>query len=755
MAMSRELNIEGYRPVAGDYLKIDENTKAGIVGIKGKKRSQEDVVAVKFLNKFVQLSIEDQKNALTSACAKMQEDYGKASKSGTTAAIATAWLEGNQLHVNSTHLGDSEAHLVIVDTNGVVKTESLTKVLHKPTVPEEAARLVKINANAPDDPRRVIMGGRVIDTDTGIGLTVSRSFGDSRILYDPTDQEPDISTYQFTLKEGQKAFIVVACDGLMEHSKERNSIDIANLVYQHQQNPEAAAQALANAAYNDAQSRDNISAVVMPITSSVPVSAAVFDGHGGPELANEFGKNFYRVLENTIENILTPEATLMPKLPPKQLSSSLIIETMRSTAPSPQPATKAHSKLSVKLDENVQALDNALAPLTKKIQIDFMDTSHDYMGYKEVGGQQFPEYTQIRKSLSFEDKTKYLEETWNRAKKYSGPALTSLLEYELAKNKIQCYQSICDAEKKYQQGELPSEQLQKFIMNKIVEMQSTHAEISENFKAMAHNQNAIYGHHLQSVEKIKQNPTKYSDRLDSLIKDALSKELSERETYTEHTDALKKIEPQLHEVEILLQRIIDTKPDLKSSLSPIIPTKPVVDELTDEIRKFMDIADSSRSVEIQEQLLNKINSSAIDPVSQYQLLSDLMFAITRKSDLDENDRLFIEKVEVKTYQLLSSIISNLELPKETNMVINHNESTQMTHLRINNIDPENMRALTKALEAVGIDSYPGLHGSKKVLIVTINPNISYLENSVLKDSFSDTLNSVFQESTPRTSPKPR
>lgn len=269
------LRIQGYVKKPDDYIKTDP-AGVGMVEIQGRRPNQEDRMRVNVeVQEFKYLSKEKRKQVQLATFKEMQK-LNEDAKCGSCAMVATAWLnEKNQIQAQAAYVGDSLAYIVVVHANGVAPSiNRIHKNLHNPT------------HQNPKEVERVRQSNRLVYNDRVNGqLAVSRAIGDKYDLTDATDHVPEIDEFQRPLHPGDKAYLVVACDGL-----NINEQDIASLVVDAA-NTTAAADALVNAAYTKG-SGDNISVMVAPITSTV-VSGAVFDGHGGTVVAESLAESFY------------------------------------------------------------------------------------------------------------------------------------------------------------------------------------------------------------------------------------------------------------------------------------------------------------------------------------------------------------------------------------------------------------------------------------------------------------------------------
>ena len=146
------------------------------------------------------------------------------SSSGTT--LCSGFILGNILHL--INIGDSRAILgTYYSSINKWKTKQLT-VDHRPNHPEENKRIIFYNGRIDrlkNDFGEEIGPYRIFgrDSDTGPGLTMSRSIGDMEskkygVIYDP-------EIFRYELKENDKV-IVIGTDGLWDKLKNEEVIDI-------------------------------------------------------------------------------------------------------------------------------------------------------------------------------------------------------------------------------------------------------------------------------------------------------------------------------------------------------------------------------------------------------------------------------------------------------------------------------------------------------------------------------------------------
>ncbi|VEG91123.1 PP2C family serine/threonine-protein phosphatase [Legionella spiritensis] len=272
----------------GDYrasYPVDDENSAGVCEIKGWRETQEDVLIVEtdnLITSFTGLSKEQQTEALLAAFAKMQTYHGQYPMQGSTACVATAWLDEEKcINVVTAGLGDSTAFLIVLDARGELDYSDRLNRLHKATDRAETDYIKRA-------------GGSVSRYRLGGILAISRAIGDTALP--GINHTPEIYFRKRKLPDDGVAFLVVACDGLEEGLSRQ---DIFNYIQENHDVPvEHLAERLAQKAY-EAGSRDNISVAVAPV-SIKPVSVAVFDGHGGADVSKALGDRFYPVFKKEI-----------------------------------------------------------------------------------------------------------------------------------------------------------------------------------------------------------------------------------------------------------------------------------------------------------------------------------------------------------------------------------------------------------------------------------------------------------------------
>ncbi len=299
-----------------DYVKMYKapGIRVGLCEIQGRRPSQEDSlqVGIKEIKKFPLLSVDDQEEVLQQTFDQLQNQYGQAQDTGSTCCAVTAWTDPdtNVLHVSTASAGDSAAFLIIIDEahEGVVQAKRINE-LHNPDASINATEYDRVAAISIPT-RYNNLGPLRLNGE----LAVSRGFGDRYYEQFGLSHIPEIVTIQKSLSSTQKAFIVLACDGLTEAMSAINargqsvqkpvlSVNtIANIVntMRKKRGVDQIAEHLVDSAYVNG-SHDNISVAVFEV--GIPTSAVICDGHNGV-ISQNIAENFYPALEKNIQERL-------------------------------------------------------------------------------------------------------------------------------------------------------------------------------------------------------------------------------------------------------------------------------------------------------------------------------------------------------------------------------------------------------------------------------------------------------------------
>lgn len=289
--------IKGYTKKPTDFLIKKENI--GLISIQGRRRFQEDVMKMERLPSFDKLSPDQQNAVFRTTFHNLQKKHAYSYKSGSTVICANAYIDSNNtLHTVVAYTGDSEAYLVIHDENSGVFTKRLNIHLHNTEANKAEFSRIK-NSN------------RFISNDGYIAnmLCITRAIGDSVILNQKEDHQPELDHFDHPMKPGQRAYLVTACDGLFEGLDEKDKCTFITKHFKNDITPDKAAETLAAAAYSTNGSYDNISVSVLAIIPDMVLSIAIFDGHGGDDVSKDLGRNFYPELKMNINNALESKAT--------------------------------------------------------------------------------------------------------------------------------------------------------------------------------------------------------------------------------------------------------------------------------------------------------------------------------------------------------------------------------------------------------------------------------------------------------------
>ena len=242
---------------------------------------------------------------------------------GTVAAVST----DNTLTL--AHLGDSPAMLMVRDgETGKVQVHNLLKE-HKPTDPEERARIEREGGH--------VLGMRVV-SNHGHALAVARAFGDND--FPGVGHVPDITSLKIDdyAKPGDQVFLCVSCDGLLEANEPE---DFAQILEQqmNQGNSQNLADHFVNKAYQSG-SRDNITAMVVeiPPTRDRDLVIGIADGHGGRATADLVVDNLKKMTLKTTADLKADGVEANsgpPTAPPPELETAPLGQQAAPSQPVP------------------------------------------------------------------------------------------------------------------------------------------------------------------------------------------------------------------------------------------------------------------------------------------------------------------------------------------------------------------------------------------------------------------------------------
>lgn len=340
---SKQELLDDFAAYAARHGSSDYRVEASSYGgaeLKGIRKSQEDRM-------LGYLLIEDNvTDALCSLTPNVQQALIKASfqtmqeklktelsdeirYQGSTAMVALIMPAQNR--VLSASLGDSQIFAAkLAPDNTLISVRELNTT-HVPDSPQERLRIEKAAKEKGKSYHHYVKNERLGGT-----LAVSAAFGD--LAYDQFGirRVPELRDETFDLEDGEKLWIITACDGLTE----KNLISYEEIgcivAKNHEQTPGTIAATLAQAAI-DAGSTDNVSVQVTCITQNKsasmqhPLLLCVFDGHGGCLVSETLQKHFINVF-------LSKLSELVP-------DSGIVIEDVQDSAPgtpvfpsSPQPS---------------------------------------------------------------------------------------------------------------------------------------------------------------------------------------------------------------------------------------------------------------------------------------------------------------------------------------------------------------------------------------------------------------------------------
>jgi len=268
----------------------------GVCQVQGWRATQQDFLAVSQLEvkSFATLSEEKQTLALKGTFYHLQKLYGQHEHIGSTGCSAVTWIDDeNILHVTTANLGDSSAYVFIINQHDQVESVQLNN-LHKPTAPSEFARLRESG--------HIVTRRRICAN--GHSLNISRTFGDNGLEIAGLTHIPEIQYFKKKIGVSDRAFVLVESDGAGNFLKRKSLLNSMFAFYGELPPDEIAKEIVGEALMSE--SPDNISVAVIS-AGKTPLSASVFDGHGGYEVAQNLEKNMYTQLQNFLGVVLTDE----------------------------------------------------------------------------------------------------------------------------------------------------------------------------------------------------------------------------------------------------------------------------------------------------------------------------------------------------------------------------------------------------------------------------------------------------------------
>ena len=301
-----------------DYVKhldLGNGAQIGICEVQGKRPTQEDAVAhdagENSLN-FSKLSDEEKRIVMlaTFLSFQMKVNSPHYQDAGSCACVATGWIDDKGVNISTSYVGDSVNYVVSLDKDMKLQYSiACNPELHNASNQKE----VEAIQNGKDRARGKIVqhGGLRLHAGTH-DLSTTRALGD--VYGDPygVSHHPE-TTPTMSLPHHGTEFMIVVCDGAMEHlshgSDKHNNIanrfgDELGILVQNAfaDNPNLNPAELAEIIQKNAtgkNSEDNISVLVIPL-SKIPVTAAVFDGHGGDRVSQFLGESFNQYFKHVL-----------------------------------------------------------------------------------------------------------------------------------------------------------------------------------------------------------------------------------------------------------------------------------------------------------------------------------------------------------------------------------------------------------------------------------------------------------------------
>ncbi len=296
--------------VEGEFTEERHVIKRNIIGISetiGLRQDQEDAMAhdTSLLSKKISHLTEAERHAHMSLLFLLMQvaanENPELSKSGSCACLASGWYRQGHVYVSTSYVGDSVALLVGLDQAGELKYAiACNPDLHNVNY-ESEIQAIKLGQGRSHNPS-ANLGKRL-----AWELSVTRSIGDPEYEEYGLCHAPETTFIQQTFLNTDQVYLVVACDGAMEHLAEKNQTphdfakELGDLFTRAFATGKKTAKYLAQMIKDNAVkagSKDNISVMVMPIDKkSAPITAAVFDGHEGAGVAQLCKQNFVEYLK--------------------------------------------------------------------------------------------------------------------------------------------------------------------------------------------------------------------------------------------------------------------------------------------------------------------------------------------------------------------------------------------------------------------------------------------------------------------------
>lgn len=324
-----------------DYLEYIQ--RLSVAELLGKRRRQEDRFKYGLAPKdYFALPVELRFSMFKNICQMLQHDITEQipkliPSRGTCVLMTVAQQIENQVQIDMAHIGDSLAFLIIEDDKqNVAHFIRLNHSLHHATDPEETARILS-------------RGGKIEQGRIAGDLTLSRDIGNNR-FESVLHREPDFVTKVFTLEKNQKAKVLVCCDGLPERYQKstygtfESDEKYVEFLYSQCKNVpfEKIPYHLAELALKDG-STDNITCSIAEISDCF--FKVVFDGHGGPQVA-ECARNLIVPICNRAYT-----QCLASQIPPPKEKTPETTQPLPSCTPPPEADAIIAKRKSVSVSE--------------------------------------------------------------------------------------------------------------------------------------------------------------------------------------------------------------------------------------------------------------------------------------------------------------------------------------------------------------------------------------------------------------------
>jgi len=205
---------------------IDYRVEADFSGgseLQGPRSSQEDRMVSYELSELqtdtYQALRDTQKEALIQDAFKTLTNDIADEKLPGGSTVISAWVEPTTHTVWSAGLGDSEIFAIILDKEGKPKSVGSLNDLHNPDDAQEQKRLTQFAISKNKTLQDIVKKDRSQISRLGGAIAVSRSLGDIRFEPYGMSHVPSIKKHEFGhIKDDEKLFIVLACDGLTEYN---------------------------------------------------------------------------------------------------------------------------------------------------------------------------------------------------------------------------------------------------------------------------------------------------------------------------------------------------------------------------------------------------------------------------------------------------------------------------------------------------------------------------------------------------------